>query len=850
MKQITFFLLFLLSYSLFSQATTISSTILNTSNIFELTEDSQFSAAFLNSPINSDSRIYISEDGHLIANNNRIRIFGTNITSIPTKEMAEYDAKLLSRLGYNCIRFHHIDSTASNCLIKQSKEGKHIINEIKLDDLDYFIYELKKHGIYSNINFLTNRDINSIDGYKPEIDFIKNKKAKHAIGFWNKEALQKQQEFISFLLNHINPYTNTAYKNEPALAIVEINNENGLMVSYLNGWLEEISGEYWKELEIKWNSWIQDNNANINSLENKYNIFMPTSEYLIDNDSLWHLELNDKAKAVLKRNKSTHYIDIEKNGTEKWHIQYYCPNIKIDKEKIYTLSFYAKASEITSINVNISQSHSPWKISNFSNDVILSTEWEKYEYTINNLFSDDNMRITFSSLGFLQGIQIAIKDPTLTEGGQIKIVDFDPIEKEFIHLPHFNEYKYLPDEYKNLIMSFLWDVESNYWKEMNSYIKEEINAKCLTIGTINGYSSPEIQSIFDIIDTHLYWNHPQFPNSDWSSTDYYVKNRSLTKAKQNNTLLNLAKQRIYGKPFCCSEYDHPYPNQFTAEMYPMISSFASFQDWDCIFTFFTSLPKTQNPPKIYIRNFFDQLYNPAKSLATPLAARVFRQNLVKAAEKNYYIFLNEQQEKKKLYKFSSQNISNPDLYGMIKSVGMSHKIGIILEENKAIIDNNLFINLMDFSQSDFPYSIALSDTNEIFWNTDTGIFAVCNDNVTITVKTNTKKFEFFDFWKKDSRLLPLKNNTEFASVMAVKENKSYLIYNCKWCKNTNDNLRDYNTKRKIETLERAEKKITADFNPDINTSIGFSIDGEMELYNHGKIVFTSDTKSFLQILEF
>lgn len=849
MKRIVSFIFFLLSFYLFSQNKEIQPYNLNISSIYEIPDDSPIFAKFLNFPITDNSQISVSQDGHLNVKDERIRLFGTNLTSIPPKSMAEYDAKLLSRLGYNCIRFHHIDSTISSCLIKQDTSGKHIINTSKLDDFDYFFNELKKEGIYSNFNFLTNRDMNSLDGYKPEIDKIKNKKGRHALGFWNEEAFLKQQEYISFILNHINPYTKKAYKDETGFAIVEINNENGLMTSYLSGHLEDVIGEYWDDLENQWNAWILENQVDINLLVKKYNEDITIQNHIVNDSSLWNLEVHDKAKASVERNERKHILSIKKNGAEKWHVQYCCPKIRMQEGKIYTLSFQAQASKKSLLNVNISQAHSPWKLSNFSNDIFIYPEWKSYSFTIRNNLTDENLRLVFGSLGFSEGIQIEIENPILSEGGELSVITFDSIHDWKVKLPHYNEYKYLPDEYKNLIMSFLWEKELNYWERMNSFIKEEIGAKCLTVGTCLGYSSPEIQSTFDIIDTHIYWNHPQFPTSEWSSTNYYVNNKSLTKAKKDNTLLNLAKRRVYGKPFSCSEYDHPYPNQYTAEMYPMISSFASFQDWDCLFSFFTSLPKTQNPDNKRIMNFFDQMNNPAKSLAIPFAARVFRQFLIKPAEKKIYLPFNKRQDKQLLYKYSAGNISNPDLHGMIKSAGFSHTIGIILEEESYNLDDT-FINVNTCDSSDFSYSNVYSDTNEFFWDTDKGICTVCNDYVTICVIKDKQTFDIIDAWKKNKRLLPLINTDDFASIFAIQENGKYLIYNCKWSGNYDENLHNYTTKESTNKIDRNEIKITADFIPDKNIAYALSVDGEMDLYNYGKILFKSDKKSMLQIIDF
>jgi hypothetical protein len=131
-------------------------------------------------------------------------------------------------------------------------------------------------------------------------------------------------------------------------------------------------------------------------------------------------------------------------------------------------------------------------------------------------------------------------------------------------------------------------------------------------------------SKFDIVDSHAYWNHPAFPGSGWDTRNYYVSNRCLVNAKDGGTLATLAKLRVFGKPYSVTEYDHPYPNQYSSEMMPMLAVMASLQDWDCIYSFCYELSQ-RNPQKQRITGYFDQASNPAKIAAMPFAARVFRE---------------------------------------------------------------------------------------------------------------------------------------------------------------------------------------------------------------------------------
>lgn len=814
---------------------------------FSSEKERLISAAYLNSPITEKSRIIVSHDGHLQTNGKRLRIFGTNLSQFPSKKTAEYYADQLANQGYNCIRFHHTDAEWSNCFIKRLDNGKHIIDKQKLDDFDYFFAKLKEKGIYSNINFLTGREMSSADGYKPEIDRISNWKHKHCLGFWNEQAQDFQKQYITMLLEHENPYTKTKYKDDPAVAFVEINNENGLIMGYLCGWLDSYyGGEYWQELENKWNIWLKKNNHDYAELSSLFNKTSQEKQNLISQDAVWNLEQHEGAKAKYLHEKNNSKIKIENNGKAGWHIQLNKANLSLKENSIYTLRFSAKANKNTNISVSLMQAHSPWQNSGFSSQITLTNNFQDFEFTFMPNETDENLRINFGDMGFLQGYQIEFKNISLVEGGNIINVKSASNDNEKTALPTFAEYKTVPNEYRNIILSFLYELEEKYWISMRDFIRNEAASKSLIMGTINGCSTPVIQNCFDVIDTHAYWNHPVFPSKDWDKSDYYVNNPSLTKAGSNSTLINLAKQRIYGKPFSVTEYDHPYPNQFGPEMYPMYASFASFQDWDCIYTFCYELsPSTKKSNKI--NGFFDQRNDSAKVNAAPFAAKIFRNELVKPAQKNYYITLDKQTEKSLLYKNSAWNIGNPENFGSIPAAAFSHKIGIIIPENNFQTDTS-FIDMKLAKEEDFMEQKQFSDTEELYWDRKTGLFIACTEKLTVTVSLKDSVLpDFPQQWLQKGRILPLQGNSAFASVIALNENNNILIYNCSWRGNKNENLRAYNSTNYFSTYYD-EVSLTTDAEYGIPPVYALAVDGFLQLYDGIKIDLHKDSGSLWKVI--
>ena len=102
------------------------------------------------------------KDGHFVDGaGKRIRFLATNFTfgsAFPSHEEAEALAARLASMGMNCVRFHHIDKhSAPSGIWLAGRPKLDTFDPEQLDKLDYFIAQLKKQGIYADINLHVSR---------------------------------------------------------------------------------------------------------------------------------------------------------------------------------------------------------------------------------------------------------------------------------------------------------------------------------------------------------------------------------------------------------------------------------------------------------------------------------------------------------------------------------------------------------------------------------------------------------------------------------------------------------------------------------------------------------------------
>src|SRR5512133_323258 len=127
---------------------------------------------------------------------------------------------------------------------------------------------------------------------------------------------------------------------------------------------------------------------------------------------------------------------------------------------------------------------------------------------------------------------------------------------------------------------------------------------------------------------HAYWEHPDFPGKSWSATDWKIRNSSMVSDKKGGTLRSFGQNRVDGMPLTITEYDHPAPTFFCAEMFPMLNSIAAFQDFDGIYHFTFDAPYGKGR----INDFFSSSGHPLKQVFVPVGAAFFRMSEVKTGK--------------------------------------------------------------------------------------------------------------------------------------------------------------------------------------------------------------------------
>ncbi len=208
-------------------------------------------------PAGKDGYIRI-QGGHFVKpDGKRIRFWGVHLTDwgpgsieLPPKEDTPMWARTLARYGVNIVRLHFVDKWAPTGITDGSKDDTRSFDAQQLDRLDFLVSELKKNGIYMDLNLNVGRAYKEGDGVP---DAARLQWAK-SLTLYDKRLIELEKEYAHNLLTHLNPYTKTEYRHEPAIAIVEMLNENGIGQGY-----NPPSKFYADELDEIYNTWLKAN---------------------------------------------------------------------------------------------------------------------------------------------------------------------------------------------------------------------------------------------------------------------------------------------------------------------------------------------------------------------------------------------------------------------------------------------------------------------------------------------------------------------------------------------------------------------------------------------------------------
>jgi len=572
-------------------------------------------------------------DGHFFIGEGdaaqRLRLLGVNFSfgmNFPDRELADTVASRLAKFGVNAVRFHHMDNTAAPRGIFQPDMKS--LDPDQVEKLDYLFSKLKAAGIYGDINLKVSRNY-------PEFAGLKGLQPMHkGVDLFDRTMIEEQKQYARDLLTHVNPYTGLSYANDPAVALVEINNENGLLANWWRGKLDDLPEPFAGEFATLWNEWIKKEFGDVEKAAAQCApATAPLGKMLVqlgpDENAMknWRLQSNktvpDFQRTVTKDGAALVQLrldnDIQGNDEAGEYGKFVSPAFALEQGKIYTVSLKAKASPARSVTVEVGDAD--------------LTRAERRVFFAN--LTEEPQTLTYSFQWNHPSVAQAVVDLGELEkkSGQIEVAAFSvqeggeggralEVENGAARVVRKSDYALGTDALRLAWMRFLWETERSYWQEMKDFLRHDLGVRCPIVGTqLGAYSAFPLQLDMDAIDIHTYWKHPQYDAVDRNA--WTVGPESMLEDIGGGTIPAIALRRVAGKPYICTEYNHVTPNLYAAEGLVVGPAYAAFQDMDAVFVYsYSHYPEKRDAGKL--PSLFDIDQHPLKMATLPIAAALFR----------------------------------------------------------------------------------------------------------------------------------------------------------------------------------------------------------------------------------
>ena len=655
-----------------------------------------------------------SEEGKLVTDAGPTRFWATNLcfdACFPEKRQAERVAARLARLGINCVRMHHMDMHP----IFKGSRNKLALSLDQLDKLDYLVFQLRQHGVYTNLNLHVSRWLDEAEGFsgraeRPEFD--------KGLDNFEPRMIELQKKYARDLLTHVNRYTRKPYAQEPAIAFVEINNENALFATWGWGQLDRLPDPYAATFRTLWNAWLRDKSGDTEKLRAAWNAkAVPLGQEILQNGDFaaplengWFMELDEKTEVRWSAEQGGPAgrllrVVVKRQGEVSWHPQFTQSGFAVRKNEPYTLAFQARSDARRQVHLNCMMAHEPWDRLGFESSVQLGPQWQPYRFTFVAGRDDEKARISVSGL---EPGTYEFAGFSLRPGGVVGVEPGETLETNTVPVLRHGEVN-LTEPARNDFIDFLWDTEAKYWGGMYRFLKDELKVQPLVTGTQMGYSPAHIQSRLDYVDAHSYWHHPAFPGRPWDGQNWYVENEALVNHPAG-TPGGLAATRVAGAAYTVSEYNHPQPNSYAAEGFPMIAAIGAFQGWSAIYSFAYCHNASFEPRKI--ESFFDIKSDTAKLVHMPACAALFLRGDASEASKLIAVPLSREAERRKLHETRNAWSLSAEQFGLDPRWSLVHRVALNLGAGSDAGPDKRFAKPPETS-------VFQSDTGQLRWDIST-----------------------------------------------------------------------------------------------------------------------------------
>jgi hypothetical protein len=600
-------------------------------------------------------RISIRNGKLVYPDGSRARLYGVTIAGpavFPDSAQAIAVAKRLQSLGINLVRLTYFDYTYYNdaSILIRSNTTSRGFDSTMLRRFDWFIAQLRNHGIYVSLVLRSARHARRDDGIAGW-DSVRN--AGRMYSYFLPGYQMVVRDFIYDLLSRRNQFTGIPYRDDPTIAILELEQDNSLFTQWINNNTfslaqgGQLSYFHSRMLDSAFIRFVLAKYRTAQAAQAAWRFSPRSTSNVIGNpsfgdpfDNTWLLNLSNNALAVTERDpldkKEGSYsmrIRISQPGSRPQDIRFRNLSPQLQRYALYRVQLWARTDAARRLVT--------FSIANFSFRDTLTSQWREYTYTFrsnNEGTAQFNVDVGGTSGDvWLDNVRVtAIEEPGLLPG--------ESFSSYTVARSRYNEHTTHSLARWRDNLEFYQTLTENWFTWMQRLIHDTLRCTALIAP---GNQQAVLNDIYaarllDLPSVGTGWDSPYRRIAGASSDSaWYILNDPQLGHPYGGLIYVPSRTRIAGKPLMVNSYSIPYPHASMSEMTTLLPAYLAYQDADVyVLTYYAYNRSSLVTPWVRDRygpnaagtiTHYELAGNPAVMALVPLSSYVFCNELISPA---------------------------------------------------------------------------------------------------------------------------------------------------------------------------------------------------------------------------
>jgi len=558
-------------------------------------------------PAGSRGRVRLDADGHFVfADGARFRMVGTGLqwsACFPDSAVAERTARRLRALGVNTVKFNAFDYPYFRGVsILADGNSTERLDAEQMRKLDYLVHQLKRNGIYSVFTFHSVWMPRPGDGVRQP----------DSVGWGTRMSLvfdpvvqNIHRRILRLFLEHVNEFTNVAYKDEAAIPFIIASEDASVMAYWMytqnvirpNGGDASVGTEHLRLIDSLFLASLRSKGLTTDAvLDRAWGSTVADTSNVLRNagfndpfNAAWILGVNTNAGAQA----IVQYSDADKKEGESslrvriasldanrqsYGIQLAQILQKMKRLHRYRVAFWAKTTPqrgSRAIAVSVQNSTYPYDTYGLAEVVNLTDQWQRFDYTFTCSASDS----TSGALSFLLGSDsgdVYIDDAVLREIPFRGLFPGESIVSGAVARTSVFDETVSPARARDNAEFYIGKLR-NLFDGVRRLVRDSLHSKVLLCPSARLTTFPELHAAKD---------YDVFSSTDWRSDA-----TSMLNEYYGGSVYVPAQNAVKGKAMVITHTGIQYPRQYHAQMATILPAYAGLHDWDGVFfSVFASRP--------------------------------------------------------------------------------------------------------------------------------------------------------------------------------------------------------------------------------------------------------------------